>query len=517
MELTTKQLLGQKLEFGFHGTALTEEFKNLIHEYQIGNVILFRRNVTGAEQMRRLCGEIREFITRETGIPPFIVIDEEGGMVSRLPGDGVNVPGAMAIAATGDPENARRASEITIRQLRGLGANFNMAPVLDVNSNPGNPVIGVRSYGDRAERVAEFGCAAIAPYPGSGVHCCIKHFPGHGDTAVDSHLGLPRVDKTEAELEQLELIPFRRAIRAGVPAVMMSHVLFPNIQNEQVPCTMSRYMVTELLRKKLGFDGLIFTDCMEMLAIRDHYGTPEGVVASIKAGVDIAEISSTLGLELSAAQAVNAAAARGEFDMDELRGSVERILKYKRQLFAEPQPALCGRPEDRLAVQRMSRRAISTLGGEAFRADGDTLFCGCADYRVSGVANEDGGTLTFPEYMAGAFGGDCLITPKDPGEADIRAAVERAGGCKKIVLGTCNAHLFRGQLALAQALAALNKPMAMVALRNPYDLSAAPQGVWALASYDYEAPALHALAEVLRGGEATGVCPVRLRQETQQR
>ena len=510
MELTIKQLLGQKLEYGFHGTALTEEFKDLIREYKIGNVILFRRNVESAEQVRRLCGEIRDFITRETGIPPFIIIDEEGGMVSRLPRDAVNVPGVMAVAATGDPENARRASEITIRQLRGLGANFNMAPVLDVNSNPNNPVIGVRSYGDEAARVAAFGCASIAPYRGSGVHCCIKHFPGHGDTAVDSHLGLPRVDKTEEELEQLELIPFRRAIEAGAPAVMMSHVLFPNIQSEQVPCTMSRYMVTELLRKKLGFDGLIFTDCMEMLAIRDHYGTPEGVVASIKAGVDIAEISATFELELRAAETVNEAAARGEFDMEELRESVERILKFKRQLFAAPEAELCNRPEDRLAVQRMSRRAISCLGGTPFRADGDTFFCGCADYRVSGVANEDGWAFAFPEYMAKAFGAACLVTPKEPGEADIRAAVERAKGSGKIVLGTCNGHLFQGQLQLAQALAALNKPLAIVALRNPYDLSAAPEGAWKLASYDYEEPALAALADVLRGGETTGTCPVKL-------
>lgn len=510
MELTIKQLLGQKLEYGFHGTALTEEFKDLIREYKIGNVILFRRNVESAEQLRRLCGEIREFILAETGIPPFIIIDEEGGMVSRLPGDAVNVPGAMAIAATGDPENARRASEITIRQLRGLGANFNMAPVLDVNSNRDNPVIGIRSYGDEPQSVAQFGCAAIAPYRGSGVHCCIKHFPGHGDTAVDSHLGLPRVDKTEEELEQLELIPFRRAIEAGAPAVMMSHVLFPNIQSEQVPCTMSRYMVTELLRKKLGFRGLIFTDCMEMLAIRDHYGTPEGVVASIKAGVDIAEISATFELELRAAEAVNEAAARGEFDMEELRESVERILSFKRQLFAAPEAELCNRPEDRLAVQRMSRQAISCLGGSPFRADEDTFFCGCADYRVSGVANDSGGAFTFPEYMANVFRAGAMVTPKEPGEADIAAAVERARGYGKIVLGTCNAHLFRGQLRLAEALAALGKPMAVAALRNPYDLSTLPEGLWKLAAYDYETPALLALKEVLSGGAATGSCPVKL-------
>ena len=510
MELSVKQLLGQKLEYGFHGTALTEEFKDLIREYKIGNVILFRRNIESADQMRRLCGEIREFILRETGIPPFIIIDEEGGMVSRLPKDAVNVPGAMAVAATGDPENARLASQITIRQLRGLGANFNMAPVLDVNSNPANPVIGVRSYGDRAERVAAFGCASIAPYAHSGAHCCIKHFPGHGDTAVDSHLGLPRVDKTEQELEQLELIPFRRAIPAGAPAVMMSHVIFPNIEASGMPCTMSRYMVTELLRKKLGFRGLIFTDCMEMLAIRDHFGTPEGVVASVKAGVDIAEISATFELEVQAAQALNQAAQRGELDMAEIRQSVERILEYKRQLFDAPEAALCNRREDREAVLRMSRQAVTQLGGTPFQADEDTFFCGCADYRVSGVANEDGGAVTFPEYMARTFGAKCLVTPKEPTREDIRQAAQQAERCGKIVLGTCNGHLFRGQLDLARALAALGKPLAVIALRNPYDLSGLPAEIWKLAAYDYEEPALCALADVLRGGKAEGICPVEL-------
>lgn len=510
MEMTLTQMLGQKLEYGFHGTEMTEEFKNLIRHYKIGNVIIFRRNVESAAQLRRLCGEIREFILQETGYPPFIIIDEEGGMVSRLPKDAVNVPGAMAVAATGNPENARCASQITIRQLRGLGVNFNMAPVLDVNSNPNNPVIGVRSYGDEAEKVAAFGCAAIAPYRNSGVHCCIKHFPGHGDTAVDSHLGLPRVDKTEEELEQLELIPFRCAIEAGVPAVMMSHVLFPNIEKEQVPCTMSRYMVTELLRKKMGFQGLIFTDCMEMLAIRDHFGTPQGVVASIKAGVDIAEISATFELEEQAAWEVNEAARRGEFNLEEIETSVERILKFKRTMFSQPEIGLCNRLEDRQTVLQMSCAAISQLGGTPFLADADTFFCGCADYRVSGVANEDGGAITFPEFMAKAFQGKYCVTPKDPTEEDICQAVERAKDCHKIIVGTCNGHLFRGQLKLAAALMALNKPFAVVALRNPYDLAYFSEPIWKLAAYDYEEPALHALEAVLRGAEATGVCPVKL-------
>lgn len=504
-----REMLGQKLVFGFHGTQLTEEFKALIRRYKIGNVILFLRNVESASQLRQLCSEIQTLIREETGYPAFIIIDQEGGMVSRLPEDAVNVPGAMALAATGDPENARLASEITIRQLRGLGANFNMAPVLDVNSNPANPVIGVRSFGDDPERVAAFGCASIAPYAGSGVLCCVKHFPGHGDTAVDSHLGLPRVDKTEEELEQLELIPFRRAIAAGAPAVMMSHVLFPNIADDQLPCTMSRRMVTDLLRNKLGFRGLVLTDCMEMLAIQKHYGTPQGVVAAIRAGVDLAEISSRMDLEEASAKAVNEAAARGELNLQEIQESVERILKFKQQLFTAPDAALCNLQRDRQAAWNMSRQAVTQVGGNPFRADEKSFFCGCADYRVSGAANEDGKKATFPEFMAQHFGARCLVTSKDPTEEEIQEAVRQAAGAEKIVLGTCNGHLFAGQQLVA-ALSRLQKPMAVVALRNPYDLSGLPERLWRLCSYDYDAPALAGVAEVLSGGAATGVCPVKL-------
>ena len=508
--MTVKEMLGQNLIFGFHGTSLPPEFKALIRRYKIGNVILFQRNIESAGQTRRLCREIQTLIRQETGYPAFIVIDQEGGMVSRLPEDAVNVPGAMALAAAGDPENARVASQITIRQLKSLGANFNMAPVLDVNSNPRNPVIGVRSFGDSPEAVAGFGCAAIEPYRNSGVLCCIKHFPGHGDTAVDSHLGLPRVDKTEGELEKLELIPFRRAIEAGAPAVMMSHVLFPRLEPEQLPCTMSRRMTTGLLRQKLGFRGLILTDCMEMGAIQDHFGTPEGVVAAIRAGADLAEISSTFRLEEAAAKAVNEAAEKGLFSLDEIRESVERILSFKQQLFREPEEELCNWPEDRQLAQAMSRKAITQISGTPFPVGKSTFFCGCADYRTSGVGNETGTAATFPGYLGRAFGAESLLTPTNPTAEDIEKALEQAEKSEAIVFGTCNAHLFRGQLELGRALAALGKPMAVAAMRNPYDLSELPENLWKLAAYDYALPALQGLEDVLRGGTAAGRCPVTL-------
>ena len=510
MEMTVRQMLGQKLIFGFHGTALSKEFKSLIREYQIGNVILFLRNVESADQLRRLCAELQSLILEVTGFPAFIVIDQEGGMVSRLPNDSVTVPGAMAISATDNPDNARIAAEITIRQLRGLGVNFNMAPVLDVNSNPANPVIGVRSIGDDPHRVADYGKAAVRAYENTGVFCCGKHFPGHGDTNVDSHIGLPRIEKTIEELERTELIPFRRCIEAGIPAIMSSHILFPKIEKENIPGTMSRTIITDLLKKKLGFQGLVFSDCLEMDAIQKFYGTANGTVAAIKAGVDLAEISSTIGLMWDAARAVNEAAERGEFDMEEIRQSVEKILAIKRSMPIQPEPSLCNQDEDRQAAQAMIRKAITVCGGMPPVLDENTFFCGCGNYRASQVGNPNTRMRSFPEYMANAFGGAAAVISRDPGADEIRAIAQQASRFDRIVLGTCNAHLLRGQLALAEALAATGKQLTVVALRNPYDIPLLPECTCKIAAYDYSTPCFQALEEVFRGGKMTGNLPVNL-------
>ncbi len=510
MELTVKQMLGQKLIFGFHGTELSEELKDLIREFKIGNVILFSRNVESAQQLRRLCAEIQAFIMEITGFPAFIVIDQEGGIVSRLPDDAVTVPSAMTVAATNDQDCARIAAEITIRQLRGLGVNFNMAPVLDVNTNPANPVIGVRSFGDDPRKAAELGQAAVDAYAGTGIYCCGKHFPGHGDTSVDSHLGLPRIDKTLQQLEEAELIPFRRCIEAGIPAIMTSHILFPAIEPENVPCTMSRTMITGLLKEKLGFRGLVFSDCLEMQAIQSHYGTANGAIAAFQAGVDMAELSKTTALMRQTAQALNEAAAAGEFDMEEIRQSVEKILQMKKNMLVQPEPELCNLPQDRAAVQELSRKAITCCSGTVPVLDENTFFCGCDHYRVSQAANPEDRILPFPEYLAASFGGKAMVISKNPGETEIRAALEAAAGYERIVLGTSNAHLLAGQLRLAQALAATGKELTVVALRNPYDLTLLPEGICKIAAYDYSLPCFKALEDVFRGGAMTGVLPVKL-------
>lgn len=506
-----KQMLGQKIVLGFHGLEMPGEFVDLIREYQIGNVILFQRNVQSAEQLRRLCGQIRQVIQEATGFLPFIIIDQEGGMVSRIPADAVNVPSAMALGASGDPENTRLAAQITARQLRGLGPNFTMAPVLDVNTNAANPVIGIRSYGDDPEQVAAHGEAAVRGYRGSGILCCGKHFPGHGDTAVDSHLSLPKVDKSLEELEQAELIPFRRAIAAGIPAIMSSHILFPQIEPEKRPATMSRRIITGLLKEHLGFQGLVLTDCLEMNAIQKFYGTSQGMLAAFQAGVDLAEISSTFSLEADTVRYVNEAARGGKLDLEEVRASAEKIIAWKEKLAEYPVDAsLCNREEDRSAARSLAARAVTCFDGAPIAVGRQTLFCGCADYRTTEAANQIACVDPFPTYFGRRFDAKALVTPKDPTGEEIAAIVEKAEKCDSIVLSTCNAHLFPGQLALAEELKKLGKPMMIVVLRNPYDLQKLPACDCRLALFDYTEDSFLALEQVLQGGQATGRMPVGL-------
>ena len=370
-------MIGQRLVFGFKGTELPQEFTELVRKFKLGNVILFRYNVENTAQLSRLCAEIQELVRRETGHPAFITIDQEGGMVTRLPADAVNVPGSMAIAATGRVRDAYDCAGITARQLRGIGANFNLAPDLDVNSNSMNPVIGVRSFGDDAARVAELGAQAVRGYGEAGLLCCGKHFPGHGDTAVDSHLGLPCIDKSLAELEKTELVPFRAAIEAGIPAIMSSHILFPQIEPSGVPATMSRRIMHDILRGGLGFDGLVLSDCMVMDAIRLHYGTANGVVAAMKAGVDMVFVCSNPALQRESAEAAVAAAERGEIDLTETEESVCRILAAKERFAAGgAKPELCSREEDFAAVRDVSRRAIVHVGGKICAAGEGSFFVG---------------------------------------------------------------------------------------------------------------------------------------------
>ena len=235
--------------------------------------------------LHELCGALQAQATA-LGLPPLLIaIDQEGGIVSRLPAPFITTPSSMAQAATDDPAAAQECTRITGRQLRAFGINTNFAPVLDVNCNPANPVIGTRAFGADPHTVTRYGLAALQGYRETGVIATIKHFPGHGDTGVDSHFGLPVAHHDRARLDAVELAPFKAAIAAGAPALMSAHMVFSALDN--LPATLSRAILTELLRSELGFEGVIFTDALNMRAIADRYGATEAAIMAKAAGADV--------------------------------------------------------------------------------------------------------------------------------------------------------------------------------------------------------------------------------------
>lgn len=513
--MTLQEQVGQRLVTGFPGTELTDDFCRMVREQKIANVILFRENIESRAQLTRICAEIQALVREATGHGAFITIDQEGGTVTRMPDDAVNVPGAMAIASTGDPENAYRAGLLTGRELRALGVNFDLAPSVDVNCNPKNPVIGARSYGDRPDTVSRFSTRMIQGLLDGGVLCSAKHFPGHGDTDTDSHLALPCVDKSRAELDKMELAPFAAAIRAGVPAIMTTHILFPQMEPSGVPATMSRRIMTDLLRGEMGFDGLIISDCMEMRAIKDHFGTVNGVVAAMGAGVDLVFVTHNTLLGGEAAEAVCEAVRAGRLDAAEMEASANRILAYKEKWVDAVQPEPFDYDAARAESEAMLQKTVTEVNRPAAgrtEPGASPLCIGCAAYRTSLVGNVDDGTANvFGNVMAEALGGEAVQMSADPDAAEIAALTEQAKGHSSAVVGTFNAYLRTGQRALIESLAAAGVPVIAVSLRVPYDLAGLPESVWSLAAYEYSPQSVRAAARILRGeAQPEGKLPVTL-------
>ena len=323
-EMTLKEKLGQLILPGFHSTYYDDQIKTLIEDYHVGNIILFTRNFENGKQIRELCQTLHEKVLEHTGHIPFIAIDQEGGLVTRMMKDVTFAPGPMT--ASSSIENATYyTGKMLAEDMIRLGMNLNLAPSLDVNNNPNNPVINVRSYSDDPKVVAELGKKFIKGSGEFGVLACGKHFPGHGDCEVDSHLGLPTINYDLDRIHQVEMYPFMQNI--DVPAIMSAHILFPAY--DTVPATLSRKILTNVLREELGFKGLILTDCLEMKAIQDMYGTAKGALMAIKAGVDMGDICHTLSFQLDALKLIEEAVLNGEIPMEEIDQKVERILKAK--------------------------------------------------------------------------------------------------------------------------------------------------------------------------------------------
>lgn len=510
--MNLRDKVGQRVMVTFPGPELTPEVANFIVESRAGGVIHFGHNITSLAQIAGLNRDLQDLAARH-GLPPLMIgVDEEGGRVTRMPADGQAwiAPSQMAQSAAG-PDAPGICAGVVARQLRRLGFNVDFAPVADVNNNPANPVIATRSYGSHPAQVSEAVVAAVKAYLAEDVAPCVKHFPGHGDTDVDSHLGLPVVHHSMARLQALELAPFRAAFELDVPAVMTAHILYPELEPEGYPATLSHYFLTRLLRQEMGFKGVVFSDALVMDAISSIYSVPDATFMTLKAGTDVAMPLGSFRLQKACIEKLVERA--GELEWDE---SLDRILAFKER-FCLPPLALDREAQqaDARLIAEVARRSITEIGsrGQAL-STGETRPV-VVDFELA-VATpvEDGrhqDTLLaqllkerWPEVAFIAVQPDEV---KEKREICLKAAYEAS----LLVIVTRNATRLPDQAGLLQELLAAQPRTIVVAARDPYDLGLTQGALGRLATYGDPPASIRALVGALFGDfSLRGELPVEL-------
>jgi beta-N-acetylhexosaminidase len=357
-----RRQIGQLLIAGFNGEQLPVELKSIANEFGLGGVILFARNVAEAEQVAELSGEAVRLVPE---LPLWVSVDQEGGRVARLKAPFTEWPPMATLGRSGDPALAERFARALGAELRAVGVSLDYAPVLDIHTNPKNPVIGDRALADEAELVSTLGSVIIRALQGEGVAACGKHFPGHGDTSTDSHLELPLVEHPPDRLRAIEFAPFRAAIAAGVATIMTAHVFVPSLDDTR-PATLSRRVVSDMLRHELGFEGVIISDDLEMKAVASTYAVPAAAVMAIDAGCDALLICSGDHAAQSAAlEALVHAIEDGRLSATRVEDALKRHVRAKERFLAAPVPSrglrgralrqVLGRDEHQAIAHEMAR------------------------------------------------------------------------------------------------------------------------------------------------------------------
>ena len=515
--LNLKEKIGQLLMFGFDGTSVTDETIEMIKKYKAGNVILFTRNITSGKQLKELNQTLQKLAYEHIGIPLFIGIDQEGGMVTRIQQGATFFPGAMTLAANGSVEDAYRIADYMGYELRKLGVNMNFAPVLDVNNNPKNPVIGVRSFSDDPKIVSEFGSAYIKGMQ-NHVIATGKHFPGHGDTVVDSHLGMPKVDYDRNRLEKIEFVPFKKAINDGLLAMMSSHIDFPALTQDGLPTTLSKDVMTNLLREEFKFEGLIVTDGMQMKAIADNYGTVNASLMAVEAGVNIYCICHSRELQIESLAYIEEAIHSGKIQESLIDERVKRILDFKK-MFVEPID-LEETYEDisrdimkKEAVElsyKVVEGAASLVKGKALVLKEKALFVGIMP-KATTIADERLGHHDMFEMIEKDMKTlDVVKLSIRPSETDIERVYNQAKAYDQLIITTYNGNVYQEQIDLIDKLAHLNKEIHVISLRNPYDLYYSKHIHNYVCLYEYTPNSMKVLLKYLKGElELKGKVPVK--------
>lgn len=508
---------------GKNVTVMNDEIARLVKDYHLGGVILFRENTVTADQTTKLVSAYQE-AAEKYGL--LISIDQEGGIVTRLQ-TGTDMPGNMALGATRSEELSEKVGRTIGEELNALGINMNFGPVLDVNNNPDNPVIGVRSFGEDPELVATLGNAYIKGLHETGTAATAKHFPGHGDTAVDSHVGLPSVPHDIDRLKKVELYPFQQAMDAGIDAIMSAHVTFPKIDDTKaiskkdgtevaVPGTLSHKILTGLMREEMGFKGVIVTDAMNMGAIADHFGPVDAAIRAVKAGADI--LLMPVGI-VDVANGLYDAVNSGDISEGRLEQSVERILtlKLNRSIVkAEVEKSLAekvanalqvvGSPEHKAIEKEAAEKSITLVKNDAVlplnvSPEEKIVVVGGSGFSINLLAAE--------------------VQKHHPGTVHVNASgqlnasqLAQVQGAKYIIVGTYTSSVGgraqdAGQMVMTRQLIETGVPVIAVGARNPYDVMSYKAVDAYLVQYGFRPASFEAAANTIFGkNNPTGKLPV---------
>jgi beta-N-acetylhexosaminidase len=355
--------VGQLAIVGFAGYAIPPDLRMLAREFDLGGVVLFARNVEAPEQVSEVSRDVQALASE---LPLWVSTDQEGGRVARLKGSFTVWPPMMTLGRSGDEGLAGRFARSLAAELRAVGISLDFAPVLDIHTNSANPVIGDRALSERADEVARLGSVIIRTLQAEGIAACGKHFPGHGDTSVDSHHELPVVDHPPDRIERVELVPFKAAIEVNVASVMTAHILIPALDDQQ-PATLSPRIIDGMLKRELGYQGLVVTDDLSMKAISAKYGTTEATVAAIAAGCDAVLLcGQDQGVQVAAIEAVIHAVEDRTLPLKRVEDALARHRHVKERFLAPPRPlpltgtalrTLLGREEHQAVAAEMARFA----------------------------------------------------------------------------------------------------------------------------------------------------------------
>ncbi|ATB39080.1 beta-hexosaminidase [Cystobacter fuscus] len=484
-----------------HGLDTAEQ---LVERYHLGGIIYFTwaNNLQAPEQIARLSNGLQEVAMRqERAIPLLIATDQEHGVVVRVGEPATQFPGNMALGATQDVETARQAAAITGRELRALGINQNFGTVADVNSNPLNPVIGVRSFGLDPARVAAFTQVQVGAQQGEGTASTVKHFPGHGDTDVDSHYGLPIINHSREQFDAVDLPPFVAAIDAEVDAIMSAHIVVPALESSGLPATLSHGIMTDLLRGQLGFKGVVVSDSLSMQGAKP-YGDQSDArvpVEALKAGVDLLLMPQRIEV---AYNAVRDAVNSGEVSQERLDEAVGRILtlKQKRGVLAQPLVELAGLQRVGAAEHLTAAAAITERGITLVKNEAGVLPLKPEAGKVLVTGWGVTATATLAQELARRGRSvETVETGTSPTQAKIDEAVASAARADVTVVLVNRVWTSKQQQALVRALQGANKPVVVVSVREPYDIAHLPEVSTYVATYGYQPVSMKALARVLLG------------------